>query len=229
MAGHNHVSYEGHPAWGRLDPEEWPREFLDGPRARAKQLQMLEADVEHAVRWVETMQALVDEGLPDEEFTARRMMALKDWEKSRHRDQKTLHYRYDPLKRPKRLIERDIAKAEAETKKALAALGVKFEARQVGVSATLRAAEGTPGRPPARTPSTRPVPRGRRPNPARPPALHPGLATLDRDTRAMYDNLAPDIDIATTPDSELRRVWTERHEGMSADLIETVLDEINGR
>ncbi len=47
--------------------------------------------------------------------------------------------------------------------------------------------------------------------------------------RTMYDNLEPDIDIATTPDDELGRIWVERHEGMSAELIETVLDEINGR
>lgn len=229
MAGHSSIRYNGHPAWERLDPDVWPREWLDGPRAHAKQLQMLEADMAHALCWVEIMQQLVDEGLPDEEFTLRRLTALKDWEKSRHREQKALHYRYDPLKRRRDLIERDVDKAIARTKERLAELRIKLEARKVAVQAAAAAAHPEPveltGQEPARAPRAAP----RTTSTARPsaPAMHPGLAELDKGLRTMYDNLAP-IDIATTPDDELRRIWAQRNPNMSAELIETVIAEING-
>jgi hypothetical protein len=82
----------------------------DVDRVRAKQSEMLDIDERTSARWLETMRALVAEELSDEEFTVRRMAALKSWEKGRKLDQAQLHYRYDPRRRNPKLVEREVRK-----------------------------------------------------------------------------------------------------------------------
>lgn len=226
MAGRNRVRYNGHPAWDRLDPETWPSEALNGDRARAKQVEMLQADLEHAVQWVDTMQALVDEHLPDEEFTVRRLTALKDWEKSRHRVQKALHYRYDPLQRPKHLIERDTGRAlQAVLAKRNKIRSILDErgARVEGELATVNALRGSPA------PKVAPrIQQDITPVRVGSSGLHAGLASLDRLDRQMFQDLDPDTDLATTHDDGLRQAWKTRNPGMTDELIDTVIAKING-
>lgn len=80
----------------------------DPDRIRAKQLEMLQIDIDHSLDWINTMQTLVDRELPDQEFTVARMAALHEWERSRKGAQKRLHYKYDPVKRKRHLAERDV-------------------------------------------------------------------------------------------------------------------------
>jgi len=189
---------------------------------------MLQIDSAHAASWVEQMQKLVDEELPDEEFTAKRMMLLKEWEKSRHREQKSLHYRYDPLKRSRRLVDRDVEKALAKARAVIAEHRAKLEARQVGIDATIRAGAQRAAQRTSQSARPMSAPRARIIAPVE-PVIHPGLAELDEHTRTMYENLSPDVDIATAPDEDLRRIWAERWPGMSAELIDSTIAEINGR
>ena len=62
----------------------------------------------------------MEQGLSDAEFTAQRMMRLELWTKERKRLQHNLHYKYDPSRRSRRLVNRDVdrqlAKAGAELK-----------------------------------------------------------------------------------------------------------------
>jgi hypothetical protein len=74
-------------------------------RTRAFQFDMLQVDVDYAQQWIVTMAALVDQELEHEPFTERRMAALHDWEAKRKSDQAKLRYRYDPKRRPARLID----------------------------------------------------------------------------------------------------------------------------
>jgi hypothetical protein len=81
----------------------------------AKQLETYAIDVNYALSWVTTMQQLVDEGLDDVDFTAKRMDKLRVWTKGRKLAQSRLRHRYDLTGRRKRhLVDRD-ARAIRET------------------------------------------------------------------------------------------------------------------
>ena len=74
-------------------------------RSRAFQLDMLQVDIDYAVTWVNTMAALVEQRLEREPFTAQRMTALAEWERSRKLAQVRLRSRYDPKRRRADLID----------------------------------------------------------------------------------------------------------------------------
>lgn len=77
-------------------------------RSRAKQLEMLDIDVRAGAAWLATMRALVERNLSDQDFTAKRMAALKAWERGRKLKQHNLHYKYDLGRRRHGLVERDV-------------------------------------------------------------------------------------------------------------------------
>ncbi|MCU1598538.1 MAG: hypothetical protein JWQ47_2277 [Glaciihabitans sp.] len=93
---------------------------LDEDRTHAKQLEMLSIDERYAERWVTTMRGLVARRLGNEAFVAKRMALLHRWEKDRKREQHNLHYKYDPLRRNPRLVDRDV-------KTTTAALRARYE------------------------------------------------------------------------------------------------------
>ncbi|MFB2596593.1 hypothetical protein ACEXQE_02260 [Herbiconiux sp. P17] len=80
----------------------------DEERVWAKQADMVSIDVRFAIRWVTTMQGLVDQELDDKEFTKRRMEELALWTKDRKREGHNIHYRYDPRRRNPRLVDREV-------------------------------------------------------------------------------------------------------------------------
>ncbi|KAA9133713.1 hypothetical protein [Microbacterium caowuchunii] len=215
-------------SWAGLGPE-WDRDFLNGPRNRGKQAAILATDIEFAHQWVNTMTALVAQNLDDGEFVNARMAALKDWDRARKREQKAIHYRFNPLRRSRRLIERDTRQAlSGPTTEQIAELRANLEA----VRAEYAARQGQETSEPR---TTRPRPAQRAPRAATRsaatpagPALHPGLADLDEGIRSDYQALAPDLDLVTTPDDTLRTTWAELNPGMSGELIESVLADING-
>jgi hypothetical protein len=100
----------------------------DAERTQAKQHAMLEIDEAYAARWVKTMRELVAEGLEDEEFTMRRMGSLKLWEKGRKREQRHLHYSYDPRRRNPKLVQADMDKEREK----IHARAAELEARIAG-------------------------------------------------------------------------------------------------
>jgi len=208
-------------SWRHLTPE-WDSDFLDGPLNEAKQRDMLAADVTFALRWVDTMIELVANHLPADEFVAKRMAALKDWERARKREQKAIHYRYDPLRRPKRLVERDTERARSElTSERIADLRAQIDRARADL--VKEQDHTTPQRPTTRT-SPRRVPS----TPThRQATLHPGLPNIDADLLRSITDLAPEMDLATTPDDDLRTIWTERWPGMSAALIDSLIDDLN--
>lgn len=85
-------------------------------RARAKQAEMLAVDEDYAEQWLATMRELVARELDDLDFTAARMEALKEWERARKLAQARLRYRYDPKRRPKRLIDATANRSVPEMK-----------------------------------------------------------------------------------------------------------------
>jgi hypothetical protein len=91
--------------------------ILDDPeRTRAKQSAMLDIDIKHNDQWIATMRALVAEELPDDQFTVKRMAALKAWERGRKRAQVALHYAYDPRRRNPELVKREMKRQIAKVK-----------------------------------------------------------------------------------------------------------------
>lgn len=116
--------------WEGLEPE-WDREWLNGPMADALKRDMLRVDADFAIRWLDTMAELTAAPFHLGEFTNARMDALRAWEKARKREQKALHYRYDPRRRSRRLIERDTA---------LALTPDQLDAKLADVRARLRSA-----------------------------------------------------------------------------------------
>jgi hypothetical protein len=91
--------------------------ILDDPeRTRAKQSAMLDIDIKHTDQWIAIMRELVAEELPDDEFTVKRMAALKVWERGRKRAQVALHYAYDPRRRNPELVKREMKRQLAKTK-----------------------------------------------------------------------------------------------------------------
>jgi len=157
------------------------------------------------------MTEMVDRNLPDPEFTLARLEALKDWERGRKRRQKEINYAYDPLRRSRRLVMRDTDRAL--NPEAIAQVRSKLTRAREMLQSTRTAPR--PHTEPSMTTST-------------PRPLHPGLAYLDTATRAMYQMLDPDTDLATTPDDALRTAWKTRAPGMSDELIDKVLADING-
>lgn len=207
--------------------------FIAGPRTRAKQLEMLETDVLFAMSWIDEMTRLVDEELPDAQFIERHLDALAAWTRARKLAQSKIRYRFNPARRPRHLIERDTNRAIERTRAQLETL----RARLADASADARERVATPDPHPK-------AERRARPRPAlpetplaatRPPAaaetsprdvnLHPNLQRIDPSTLAMYTALAPDLDIATTPDTDLRRAWEDA--GWDEERINAVLRHLN--
>lgn len=84
-------------------------------RDRALQQATLVLDQEFAVRWVTTMQFLVERELPHDEFIFVKMAELKQWTKDRKREQHNTGYAFNPARRKRRLVERDVRKQLAKT------------------------------------------------------------------------------------------------------------------
>lgn len=199
-------------SWADLGPE-WDDDLLER-RNTAKQREILKIDIEYAGQWIDTMAELAAKELPDAEFVATRITALHQWEKDRKREQKAIHYRYDPLRRSRRLVKRDTDRVITDiTPEVIAALRTKIDVTRAAFRERVTS-----------EPTVTPTPRPRRHST---PALHPGLSALDTGTRSMYDNLDPNLDLATAPDDQLRTAWARRNPGMSSELIEAVIEEIN--
>lgn len=74
----------------------------------AMQSEMLEVDQAENDEWMNTMRALVAEGLDYETFTVRRMEALKARLTRRKRDQTNLRYKYGLKHRRSDLVRSDV-------------------------------------------------------------------------------------------------------------------------
>lgn len=131
-----------HPADVDVSADPGYAEIVDGPGprshttwsepgavTRAKHLEMFEVDLDMHARWESTMRALLDADLPDDEFTAERMLRLKRWLRERKRLQHNLHYKYDMRRRKPHLVERDVRKQLTAAKLKLEALGARLEAK----------------------------------------------------------------------------------------------------
>lgn len=208
--------------------------FIAGPRTRAKQLAMLEIDVEFAVQWVETVTALVAQELPDREFVAEHITALKKWQAARKLRQKSLHYRFNPTVRSRRKIEQDTRRTLEVTPEQTAKLRAKLTAAREALDT--HKADHAPAPARERRPQPRPAPTATSTIPTGTPtppdipratdaSLHPNLNRIDASTLAMYSGLAPDIDLATTPDDALRRAWEDA--GWDEERIDAILLHLN--
>ncbi|WDG17480.1 hypothetical protein [Microbacterium sp. Clip185] len=202
--------------WQILGPE-WSDDDLER-RNTAKQRDILRCDLEFAAQWADTMAALVTQNLPDAEFTAARLQALHEWERARKLAQKKINYRFDPLRRSHRLVSRDSDRAHREaTPEFIASLRDKLRAARDA----FREQHEPPSNRTTSTPSLEFA------APSLPPTLHPGLRHLDEETRNLYARLAPHVDLASTPDDELRAAWRAHNPGMSDNLMEVVIADIN--
>lgn len=97
----------------------------DGAASLAKRAEMLDIDREMSAAWIVAMEKLLERDLSDAEFTTERMLRLRRWTKERKRRQHNLHYKYDPTRRPPRLVERDSKKQLAKLRAELEALQAK--------------------------------------------------------------------------------------------------------
>jgi hypothetical protein len=75
---------------------------------KALQRATLQLDEEFAERWVATMRKLVAEELDMPSFIERKMAELRQWTRDRKREQHNLNYKFDPVRRKPRLVERDV-------------------------------------------------------------------------------------------------------------------------
>ena len=91
---------------------EWPdrsaTKAWDALANYAMQSEMLEVDQAENDEWMDTVRALVAEGLDYETFTARRMEALKARLMRRKREQTNLRYKYGLKHRRSDLVRSDV-------------------------------------------------------------------------------------------------------------------------
>lgn len=225
---------------------EWDIAWVEGPRSRAKQLETLQIDVEFALDWVNTMAALVDRDLDDQEFTLQRMAALHDWERRRKRAQKNLHYKFDPFRRKKRLVERDVAKILADAQRTIAIRRERLEAEAERLTPRLAVDEQTEAVREklavikSRMDQHKPTaPRDHPPSPKRRASVRRSADTLpapvDRsaiieqlsdDVRDNYSNFT-ELDLATAPDDDIRDALKSK--GIDERAAQYIIDVLNGQ
>jgi hypothetical protein len=209
--------------------------WVDEPaRAKAKQIEMLQIDIAHSAQWVETMRKLVAQELEEQPFTTHRMLALHEWERSRKRAQKNLHYKYDPVKRKRNLVERDIRRTIANARRVLAEHQAKLDAattdddiplaqdrlelatRLVESATDLATADVVEDAERAR--------RGGRP--AKPVVDHPGLAGLSDSVLETLHNDLDGMDLTTSTDDEILDQYSRN--GIPDEPARYYLGLING-
>lgn len=87
-------------------------------RTAALQAELVALEERFATQWVETVRGLVAQQLPQAEFTARRMLALKHDLKDRKRALAKLRWKYDATgRRRPDLVDRDVRRAEGLARK----------------------------------------------------------------------------------------------------------------
>lgn len=194
--------------------------FIHGPRTRAKQTEMAELDADFARQWVDTMTELVARNLPDQEFTAARMVALHEWERARKRAQKSLHYKYDPVRRARRLIERDTRLTLEDARARATALRERLDAATAALTQLSTTDPRTSNEPPAvgatvATPTTVAAPR------------RVGLSRISPYAAAFLRRLSPSLDLETAADDTIRDTWAAAHPHLPSDKIDDLLTFLN--
>lgn len=192
---------------------EWDVAWVEGPRARAKQLETLQIDIEFAMQWVATMSELVDRELDDQNFTIQKMAALSEWERLRKRAQKNLHYKYDPFRRKQQLVERDV-------KRQLAAARQVIEDRRRVLEALI-AMKAVELPEPPKAPHSR-----RQSASSKAHVDHPGMAVLSESVLAMIRSDLDGLRIETATDQEILHAYSAA--GIPPDAADYYLALING-
>lgn len=198
----------------------------DPDRVRAKQLEMLQIDIDYSTEWVTTMQKLVDEGLKDKDFTLHRMSALHEWERRRKGAQKRLHYKYDPIKRKRHLAERDVKRTLEQAREVLARKRAELQAAVDAASpgVTELAGEMPPRKP--RQPVESERSRTASTNTPPPRLSRPHFADLDPQLRGMIESDIPGIDLATASNDDILSAYLAH--GTPEESAQYYLGLING-
>lgn len=194
----------------------------DDERTRAKQQAMLDVDESYAKRWVTTMRELVDEGLADQEFTERRMSALKLWEKGRKREQRHLHYAYDPRRRNPKLIERDIEKLREKLDAGMARIAARKAARE---------AEAASNAEPATAEDVKRRPADRGPAKARPATKRTPVRSLDGIPPSTIEMMCADLGVASLEymtDDDVRHGYVINLH-LTEEQAQNYVDILNGK
>ena len=193
-------------------------------RDHAKQLEMLAIDERYADRWIATMRELVTSELGNTEFVARRMDALHEWERSRKREQHNLHFKYDPLHRNPRLVDRDVKRQTENLEEQIATLTRKLEEQRAAWDA--RKAERDAARvKPTRPPAQRMVPVVRR------APTGSVVRSLEGIPQAVIDVVGSDSAISElqyATDADVRQALLVNVAGISEEGIQEYLDMLNG-
>lgn len=98
-----------------------PTHLTDEDRQTFHQLAVLAAEEDASAAWLHTLRQLVAQGLPDDEFTAARLTALRDWKRDLGRRLARIRWQFDE-RRPARLIARDARRVRAVAQQRIAAL-----------------------------------------------------------------------------------------------------------